>query len=104
VVSALVKVDNCVHCILHLHKCIIEKLMTMVFCASLDDIYTSNKAARKQQAKKISDYINTMAYVIPDDPGNYQVPFDSKTEKMLRYSLMIQEPNFLNCNCRKFFK
>jgi hypothetical protein len=57
--------------------------MTMVFCASLDEISTSNKAARKRQAKKISEYINTMAYGTPEDPVNYQVPFDSKTRKNL---------------------
>jgi hypothetical protein len=82
VATALVKVDNCVPCILHLHKRIIEKLLTMVFCASLDEISTSNKAARKRQAKKISEYINTIAYGTPEDPGNYQVPFDSKTGKI----------------------
>jgi hypothetical protein len=42
VATALVKVDNCVPCILHLHTCIIEKFLTMVFCASLDEISTSN--------------------------------------------------------------
>jgi hypothetical protein len=77
-----VKVENCVPCILHLHKRIIEKLTTMVFCASLDEISTSNKEARKLQAKKISEYKNTMAYGTPEDPGNYQFPFDSKTENI----------------------
>jgi hypothetical protein len=69
VTTALVKVDKCVPCILYLHKRIIEKLMTMVFCASLDEISTSNKAARKRQSKKISEYINTMAYFTPEEPG-----------------------------------
>jgi hypothetical protein len=80
--TALVKVDNYVPCILHLHKPIIEKFMTMVFCASLDEISISNKAARKLQAKKISEYINTMAYGTPEEPGNYQAPFDSTTGKI----------------------
>jgi hypothetical protein len=53
--------------------------MTMVFCASLDEISTSNKAARKRQAKKISEYINTMACGRSEDPGNYQVLFDTNT-------------------------
>jgi hypothetical protein len=80
--TAHVKVENCVPCILHLHKRIIEKLITMVFCVSLDDISTINKTAIKCQAKKISEYINTMAYGTPEDPGKYQVPFDSKTRKI----------------------
>jgi hypothetical protein len=67
VATALVKVDNFVPFILHLHKRIIEKLSTMVFCASLDDISTSYKAARKHQAKKISEYISAMAYGTPYD-------------------------------------
>jgi hypothetical protein len=67
VATALVKVDNCVPCIEHLHNLIIEKLMTMFFCASLDEISRSNKTARKRQAN-----INTMAYGTPEDPGNYQ--------------------------------
>jgi hypothetical protein len=42
VATDLVKVDKCVPCILHLHKRIIEKFMTMVFYASLDEISTSS--------------------------------------------------------------
>jgi hypothetical protein len=51
VASALVKVNNCVPCILHLHKCVIEKLMTMVYYASLNEVSKNNKAARKCQSR-----------------------------------------------------
>jgi hypothetical protein len=83
----------------------LKRLMTMVYCASLDEVSTSNKAARKHQAKKIYGYINIMSYGTPEDPGNYKVPYDYlKTEKMLRSSLMIQEQKFLKSICRKFSK
>jgi hypothetical protein len=49
---------------------------------SLDEISTSNKEARKKQAKKISDIINTRAFGTVEDPGTYKVPFDSKSGKV----------------------
>jgi hypothetical protein len=80
--NAIVKVDNQTPCILHLHKRVIEKIMTMICCVSLDEVSTTNKAARKRQCKKNAQYINTLAYGNDDDPGNYKVPYDTKTCKI----------------------
>jgi hypothetical protein len=55
VARALVKVDSCVPCILHLHKRIIDKLMTMVYSASLDQVSTINKAVRKDKQSTVHD-------------------------------------------------
>jgi hypothetical protein len=67
VARALVKVDNCVPCILHLH---------MRFQHA-----TRNTSARKKTIK-IAGFINTMAYENEEDPGNYRVPYDPKTGKL----------------------
>jgi hypothetical protein len=52
VATALVKVENCVPCILQLYIRIIEKLMTMVFCASLDEISTSKNQLENAKPRK----------------------------------------------------
>jgi hypothetical protein len=83
VLQSMVEVDNQVPCILHMHKKILEKIMMMVYCTSLDEVSTSNKEARKIQAKKISDIINTSAFDTVEEPGTHKVPFDSKTGKVV---------------------
>jgi hypothetical protein len=90
VARALVKVDNRVPCIFHLHKRIIERLITMVYSAFLDEVSTSNKASIKRQAIKTAGFINTIVYGDEEDPGNNKLPFDLKTGKPTEISFMTQ--------------
>jgi hypothetical protein len=80
--KAIVKVENKIPCMLHLHKKVIEKLITIFFCVSLDEVSTINKAARKYQCNKIAQYINSLAYSTADDPGNYKLNYDTKSGKI----------------------
>jgi hypothetical protein len=78
VVNAMYKAEHQLPCVLHLHKRVIEKVTTMIYCVSLDEVSTTNKNARKRQIAKISHIINTIAYDTPTDPGTYRVPNDQK--------------------------
>jgi hypothetical protein len=79
VVNAMCKAEHQLPCVLHLHKRVIEKVMTMIYCVSLDEVLTTNKNARKRQIVKIAHIINTIAYGTRTDPGTYRVPYDPKT-------------------------
>jgi hypothetical protein len=91
VTRALVKVDNRVPCIFHLNKRIIERLITMVYSAFLDEVSTSSKASIKRQAIKTAGFINTIDYGDEEDPGNNKVPYDLKTGKPTEVSFMTKE-------------
>jgi hypothetical protein len=79
VVNAMCNAEHQLPCVLHLHKRVIEKVMTMIYCVSLDEVSTTNNNARKGQIVKIAHIINTIAYGTPTDPGTYRVPYDPKT-------------------------
>jgi hypothetical protein len=79
VVNAMCKAEHQLPCVLHLHKRVIEKIMTMIYCMSVDEVSKTNKNARKRQIVKIAHIINTIAYGTPIDPGTYRVPYDPKT-------------------------
>jgi hypothetical protein len=96
-----VKVDNQIPCILHVHKRVLDKLMTMIFCVSLDEVSTTNKAARKRQCKNIAQYINTLAYGNDDDPENYKVPYDTKTGKIAEVKFDDSRPKQLELHLKK---
>jgi hypothetical protein len=41
-----------VPCILHMHKSLIEKVMTLVFVLALDEASARNKGARAKESKR----------------------------------------------------
>jgi hypothetical protein len=81
VINTMVLAENQVTCILHLHKRVMEKIMSIIYSISLDEMSRTNKTTRKCQARNISDIINVSAYGKPGDPGTYKVPYDPRTGK-----------------------
>jgi hypothetical protein len=79
VVNMMVLADNQLQCILHLRKRVMEKIMSMIYSISLDEVSTTNKNARKRQAGKIAEIINVSAF---GKPGTYKVPYDPHTGKV----------------------
>jgi hypothetical protein len=82
VLQAMVLAEHQVPCILHLHKRVMEKIMSMIYSISLDEVLKTNKNARKRQVGNISGIINVSAFGRPGDPGTYKVPFGPKTGKV----------------------
>jgi hypothetical protein len=76
---AMIKVQNAVPFILHLHKRIIEKIMSLVYALCLNEHSKDNKQQRLEYAKNMSDFLNENAFGSPDKPGFYHVPMDQKT-------------------------
>jgi hypothetical protein len=72
-----------VPCILHMHKRLIEKVMTLIFVLTLDEASASNNGAREKKAKEIEKIINTIAFGTADKPGRYSVPYDKQKSEIL---------------------
>jgi hypothetical protein len=75
--------------------------MTMIFCVSLDEVSTTNKAARKRQWKKISQYSNTLAYGAAEYLGNYKVHYATKSGKIAEVKFDDSRANQLELHLQK---
>jgi hypothetical protein len=49
-------------CVLHLHERVIEKVMKLIFIASLNEASSSNNGIRLQRTIDIADAINAIAF------------------------------------------
>jgi hypothetical protein len=78
VTAAMMKIENTVPCMLHLHKRIIEKILSLVSLG----VQESNKAARLRHTELMVKWLNEKAFGEPDDPGTYSVPMDEKTGEL----------------------
>jgi hypothetical protein len=79
--NVIVKFDNQITCIRHLHRRFIEKLMTIIFVFLW---------IRCQQPTKLQGNVSARNFPIHqysglqtnEYPGNYKVPYDTKTDKI----------------------
>jgi hypothetical protein len=62
-------VANDVPCILHLHKRVIDKMLSMILL-------------RLRHGEKMSRMINEHVLGLHDDPGTYSVPMDGKSGEL----------------------
>jgi hypothetical protein len=68
--------EDAIPCILHLHKCVIKNLIEMLMCQSLNEADNQLKDGRIAHCRKMSKFLNTIAFGSPEDPGPYVVPHD----------------------------
>jgi hypothetical protein len=73
--GAITYVDNDVPCILHLHKRVIENILSMILIRSLGE-QEKTKAARLRHGEKTSKMLNDHVFGTHDDPGTYSAPMD----------------------------
>jgi hypothetical protein len=55
------KVEHQVTCVLHLHKLVIEKVLTLLFTRSLDELASEKKTKRIKHIETLQSYVNTLA-------------------------------------------
>jgi hypothetical protein len=79
-------VEDAVPNILHMHKRLIEKVMTLIFVLTLDEASASNKGKRARKAKEIEKIINTTVFGTAEKPGRYCVPFHKQKSEILDVS------------------
>jgi predicted nucleic acid-binding Zn-ribbon protein len=79
--TAMMKIENAVPCILHLHKRLMEKILSLIMLKSLAE-QEKHKSARLRHAEKMSKILNENAFGCANDPGTYSVPMDEKTGEL----------------------
>jgi hypothetical protein len=80
------RVEDAVPCILHMHKRIIEKVMTLIFIIALDEASSTNKSTRAKKVADMEHHINTIAFGTEDKPGRYCIPYDKQKSEILDVS------------------
>jgi hypothetical protein len=66
--TAMIKIENAVPCILHLHKRLMEKILSLIMLKSLAE-QEKHKSARLRHAEKMSKILNDNAFGCANDPG-----------------------------------
>jgi hypothetical protein len=74
-------------CVLHMHKKIIEKLVSMLFKEALHKASPSNKAVCFCKAQYIGNKVNTIAFGAVEKTGHCKVHFDKVKGIILEVSL-----------------
>jgi hypothetical protein len=65
------KVENQVPSVLHLHKRVIEKVLTMLFTRSLAELASEEKTKRIKHLETLQSYVNTLALGTENKPGHW---------------------------------
>jgi hypothetical protein len=81
VADAMIINENTVPCVLHLHKRVVEKILSLIFIRSLGE-QKKKKAVRLVHSQNKSKWLNTKAFGTVDDPGTYNVPMEYKTGEL----------------------
>jgi hypothetical protein len=75
--NALTAVDWDVPCLLHLHKRIIEKMASMLFIESLNEVKSKAAKHRIWKAKQIQKILNKTVFDTPSNKGQYHLFMDN---------------------------
>jgi hypothetical protein len=73
-------VEDKVLCVLHLHKRIIEKVITLLFTRSVDELASEEKTKRVKHIVVLQSYINTIALRSVVNPGHWKCPVKNQQE------------------------
>jgi hypothetical protein len=68
------KIENQVPCVLYLHKRVIEKVLTLLFTRSLDELASGGKTKRIKHIERLQSYVNTLALGGETKPGHCKCP------------------------------
>jgi hypothetical protein len=77
---------DAIPCVLHMHKRMLEKLVSMLFKEALHEAGPSKKAIRFRKAQDIAKQVNTIAFISVEKPGRYKAPFDKVKGVLLEIS------------------
>jgi hypothetical protein len=74
------KVENQAPCVLHLHKQVIKKVLTMLFTRSLDELASGGGGKRIKHIDTLQYYVNTLALGTENNPGHWKFPIKNGDE------------------------
>jgi hypothetical protein len=74
------KVENQVPCVLHLHKRVIGKVLTLLFTRSLDELAIMEKTKRITHIERLQSYVNIIALGSDTKPGHWKCPIKNGDE------------------------
>jgi hypothetical protein len=82
VAQAMITVDSDIPYFLHLHKRVVENVMSLIYALALNIHSKDNKKARLKYTESMSEFLNENAFGTPEKPGNYNVPMDEETGEL----------------------
>jgi hypothetical protein len=74
------KVENQVQLVFHLHKRVIEKVLTLLFTRSLDELASGGGAKIIKHIERFQSYVNTLAFGSETKPGHWKCPIKNGDE------------------------
>jgi hypothetical protein len=103
--TAIMRIEHDVPCMLHLHTCLTEKILSFIMVKSLGE-KEKNKSVRLRHGEKMSKILNENAFGCNNAPGNYSVPMYEiqgiweRLNSMMGMQMMWRKlfpPSFQNC-------
>jgi hypothetical protein len=73
-------VEEQVFCVLHLHNRVIEKVITILFTRSVDELASEEKKKLMKHTGVLQSYINTTALGTVTKPGHWKCPLKNQQE------------------------
>jgi hypothetical protein len=78
--GAFSRPEDQIFCILHLHKREIEKIITLLFTRSVDELNTDVKKKRVAHIELLQSHVNTLALGSVEKPGHWKCPVKNGEE------------------------
>jgi hypothetical protein len=72
------RVENCIPCLLHCKKCIINNIVHMFLIRAQESDLRKSKADGVRRIISIKRNVNEYALGRPDNPGSFKTPYDEK--------------------------
>jgi hypothetical protein len=66
--------------VLHLHKHVIEKVLTLLFTRSLDELASGGKTKQIKHIETLQSYVNILALGTEHKPGHWKCPIKNGDE------------------------
>jgi hypothetical protein len=74
----LSRVENCIPCLLHCNKRVIDKIVRMFFIRAQESALQKSKAEGVRRIISIQNNVNKYALGRPGNPGSFKIPYDEK--------------------------
>jgi hypothetical protein len=81
--DTLSRVENCIPCLLHCKKRVIDKVVRMFLLKAQEQSAKNSKKAGLDRVLELEQIINTHAMGKPGNPGRYSIPVDEKEGTIL---------------------
>jgi hypothetical protein len=88
--GAFSRPEDQIFCLLHLHKRVIEKVITLIFTRSVDELNSDLKKKRVAHIELLQSHVNTLAPGPVEKPGHWKCPVKTDKRSATAASLMTK--------------